>query len=103
MVDRMKRVKGRAGDFRGEVILQIGLVVGDERAEQLHAGLARFGVDDGHDFVQQGFQLHGLKPEILRSRELQESLHDLVEPSYLAGNRLNVLDRECEVVLFRLW
>src|SRR6266581_5457172 len=30
MVDRMKRVKGRAGDFSGEVILHIGLIVGDE-------------------------------------------------------------------------
>src|SRR5213594_2955765 len=62
MVDRQERFKGRAGDFRGEVILHISLVVGDEIRPPEIARLSRL-----IHFVEAGRPAAWIWPTRIRS------------------------------------
>ena len=57
------------------------------------AVLARLGLDDRQNLVEERRHAHGLQPQILGPRELQESLDHLIEPADLALDHFDVLER----------
>ena len=73
------------------------VAVNVRHAQVLHderdAGALRLGLHDRDDLVEQRRQRHRLQLEILGSRELQEPLHDFVEPPDLVRDHLDVLQR----------
>ena len=58
---------------------------------QLNAGSLRLGLDDRHRLREEGRQGDGLQFQVLGSRELQEPLDDLVQPTDFAGDHVDVL------------
>ena len=60
---------------------------------EVDAGTFRLGPHDRDDLVEQARHPNRLELEIFRPRELEESLHDLIEPLDLVGDHVDVFDR----------
>ena len=86
--------KGLAQHRRIAVDLERAIAVD----RQLDPRALQLGPHDRDHLVEQDRQPHGLQLEILGTRELQESLHDLVEPPDLGRDdvrRAAAPDRRC--------